>query len=60
MQVVDDDWTPDAHDVPMDLVATPERVVRTGASGKPEGVDWTALSAERLDEMPVLRELAPE
>lgn len=60
LQVVDDEWEPDAHDVPMDLVATPERLVRTGAGGKPEGVDWDALPAERLEEMPVLRELAPE
>jgi 5-formyltetrahydrofolate cyclo-ligase len=60
MQVVEDDWTPDAHDVPMDLVVTPERTVRTEGSGKPEGVDWAALSAERLEEMPVLRELSSE
>lgn len=60
LQVVDDDWTPDAHDVPMDLVVTPERTVRTGAEGKPEGVDWEALPDERLEEMPVLRSLAPD
>jgi 5-formyltetrahydrofolate cyclo-ligase len=60
LQVVDDEWAPDAHDVPMDLVVTPERTVRTGAEGKPEGVDWAALPAERLEAMPVLRELAPE
>jgi 5-formyltetrahydrofolate cyclo-ligase len=60
LQVVEDDWEPDAHDVPMDFVVTPDRVVRTGATGKPEGVDWDALPDERLEEMPVLRELSPE
>jgi 5-formyltetrahydrofolate cyclo-ligase len=60
IQVVNDDWTPDAHDVPMDLVGTPGRVVRAGPNGKPEGVDWDVLSDERLAEMPVLRDLSPE
>lgn len=59
LQVVEDAWEPDAHDVPMDLVVTPGRTVRTGAEGKPTGVDWEALPDERLAEMPVLRALAP-
>jgi 5-formyltetrahydrofolate cyclo-ligase len=60
LQVVDDEWEPDAHDVPMDLVVAPERTVRTGAEGKPEGVDWGALPDERLAEIPALGELASE
>ena len=60
MQVVADDWEPDSHDVPMDLVVTPERTVRTEAEGKPAGVDWEALPDERLAEMPVLQALAPD
>jgi 5-formyltetrahydrofolate cyclo-ligase len=59
-QVRGEDWEPDAHDVPMDLLVTPERVVRTDATGKPEGVDWEALPAERLSEIPVLARLAPD
>ena len=52
---------PDAHDVPLDLVATPERTVRTDApSARPDGVDWDALDAEKLSEIPVLAERAPE
>ncbi|WP_433623579.1 5-formyltetrahydrofolate cyclo-ligase [Halomicrococcus sp. NG-SE-24] len=55
---VTDDASPDAHDVPMDLVVTPERVVRTDtAFERPDGVDWTALSDERIDEIPVLARL---
>lgn len=50
---------PDAHDVPMDLIVTPERVVRTDAGPKPSGIDWDALG-ERVAEMPVLESLAPE
>jgi 5-formyltetrahydrofolate cyclo-ligase len=50
----------DAHDVPIDLVVTPERTVRTGGGDRPDGIDWAALSAERLAEIPVLERLAPE
>jgi len=57
LQVRAEDWEPDAHDVPMDLVVTPERTVETGASGKPAGIDWTALDEERIEEIPALEEL---
>ncbi len=51
----------DAHDVPVDLVVTPERTVRTdGGEERPDGVDWAAMSDERRAEMPVLERLAPE
>jgi 5-formyltetrahydrofolate cyclo-ligase len=56
-QVREESWETDAHDVPVDLVVTPGRVMETGASGKPGGIDWSALSEERLAEIPVLREL---
>ncbi|AFK19713.1 5-formyltetrahydrofolate cyclo-ligase [Haloferax mediterranei ATCC 33500] len=58
LQVRDDLPEPDSHDVPMDLVVTPERTVRTETPyPRPEGIDWSALSAERLEEMPVLQRL---
>jgi 5-formyltetrahydrofolate cyclo-ligase len=47
---------PADHDVPMDLIVTPDRAVRTGAEAKPSGIDWAALG-ERVDEMPVLERL---
>jgi len=46
--------TPDAHDVALDLVATPERVIETGVHRAPATIDWTALSAEKRREIPVL------
>ena len=50
-----------AHDVPVDLVVTPERVIETATPyPRPAGVDWDALSPARLAEMPVLAERAPE
>ena len=52
---------PDGHDVPIDLIVTPERVIRTGADApRPTGVDWEALDAARLDAIPVLAERAPD
>jgi 5-formyltetrahydrofolate cyclo-ligase len=54
LQVRDEGWTTDAHDVSLDLVVTPERTVETGADGKPAGIDWSLLSDADVEEMPVL------
>ncbi len=64
-QVVDEnEITPDAHDVPLDLIVTPTETIHTAAADAPQrrpaGIDWTALSAEQLDEIPVLARLHPE
>jgi 5-formyltetrahydrofolate cyclo-ligase len=54
-QVVDDEVPIEAHDVPMDLVVTPTRTVRTEtAYEKPAGVFRDGLSDERIAEIPVL------
>jgi 5-formyltetrahydrofolate cyclo-ligase len=51
----------DAHDVPMDLVVTPDRTVETATPfDRPAGVDWAALSTERIEAMPVLADRAPD
>lgn len=52
---------PESHDVPLDLIVTPDRVIRTNSSYKrPTGVDWDQLPAERLDAIPVLAEMNPD
>jgi len=52
---------PEPHDVPLDLVVTPERTVRTGTRyDRPSGVDWERLEAGRADGIPVLRRLGPD
>jgi 5-formyltetrahydrofolate cyclo-ligase len=58
-QVVDDvETTP--RDVPLDLICTPERTVRTAVPGdKPTGIAWEELTAERIAEIPILERLAP-
>jgi 5-formyltetrahydrofolate cyclo-ligase len=56
-QVVDAAVGHAPHDVPMDLVATPERLVRTSpTAARPRGVDW-ALAGDRVEEIPVLERL---
>ncbi|ELZ79498.1 5-formyltetrahydrofolate cyclo-ligase [Haloferax larsenii JCM 13917] len=61
MQVRDDAPDPDAHDVPMDIVVTPERTIRTETPyARPTGIDWSALSDEQVEAMPVLQRLRPE
>jgi 5-formyltetrahydrofolate cyclo-ligase len=50
-----------SHDVPADLVVTPERVIRTrGTRPKPRGIRWDELSDEQIASMPVLARLARE
>ncbi|MUW15275.1 5-formyltetrahydrofolate cyclo-ligase [Halorubrum sp. CBA1125] len=52
---------PDPHDVPIDLIATPTRVIRTETPyARPDGVDWETLDDQRIAEIPVLAERAPE
>jgi len=51
---------PDAHDVPVDIVVTPERTIRTDSPfERPEGIDWAALDEERVAEIPVLADFRP-
>ena len=51
---------PDDHDVPLDLIVTPDRIIEvTWARDRPTGVDWDLLTDERLAEIPVLDARAP-
>ena len=58
-QIVDDTVALDDHDVPMNLVVTPERTIETGAGGKPTEIEWAALSEEKIAEIPILQRLRP-
>jgi len=45
-------------DVPMDIVVTPTRVIRTeGRPARPTGILWQYLDSGRLEAMPILAEL---
>ena len=48
-----------SHDVPVDLIVTPERVIRPRARrAKPRGIRWDELSAAQIAAMPVIARLA--
>jgi len=58
LQVVDADIPMTPHDVPVDLVVTPTRVIRTRRRRrKPRGIRWNELSEQQLADMPPLRAL---
>jgi 5-formyltetrahydrofolate cyclo-ligase len=57
LQIVDQ-FPTSAHDLPLALIATPKRVITVeNAPPGPEGIDWSQLSAEDIEAMPVLAEL---
>ena len=59
LQVVRETIPMTSHDVPVDLIVTPERVIRTrGKRPKPRGIRWDELSAEQVAAMPLLARLA--
>ena len=58
LQVLDEAIPMTEHDVPLDLIVTPERVIRTGRRrSKPAGIFWEKLSDEQLAAMPALAKL---
>jgi 5-formyltetrahydrofolate cyclo-ligase len=57
VQVVDD-IPVEPFDVPVDVIVTPTRVLRTHSTrAKPRGILWNLLDPSRLDEMPILKAL---
>jgi 5-formyltetrahydrofolate cyclo-ligase len=49
----------DPHDLPLSLIVTPDETVEVkDPPDPPGGIDWTAITDEDLDEMPVLEALA--
>jgi 5-formyltetrahydrofolate cyclo-ligase len=58
LQVVDGPIPMTAHDVPVDLIVTPERIIRRRARRrKPRGIRWRELSPEQIAAMPPLQSL---
>jgi 5-formyltetrahydrofolate cyclo-ligase len=58
LQVVRDAIPMTSHDVPVDLIVTPERVIRSrGKRPKPRGIRWDELSEAQVAAMPPLARL---
>jgi 5-formyltetrahydrofolate cyclo-ligase len=56
-QLLDGELPETAHDFRVDLVVTPDEVIRTGASSRPPGILWDHLDEEKIAEVPVLARL---
>lgn len=59
VQVVDDLLQVNGTDIPVDLIATPTRLIKVDrTTPRPRGVQWQHLALEEIAQMPPLRELA--
>jgi 5-formyltetrahydrofolate cyclo-ligase len=58
LQVVDEEIPMTPHDVPLDILVTPEGVTRAPKRPKPKGILWEDLSQEKINEIPILMKLA--
>ena len=57
VQIVDDIPSED-HDVPLDIIVTPNKVIRTKTKlTKPKGIIWSKVTEEMLEKMPIIREI---
>jgi len=51
----------DDHDIPVDIIATPNKLVETNTRfKKPNSIDWAALQSEQLEQIPLLQRLFQE
>ena len=47
------------HDMPVDIIVTPTKVIRTKTNyAKPKGIIWESISCDKIKEIPILLELA--
>lgn len=57
LQVVKGRIPQDPWDVPIDIIATPERIIRCRRGQRPKGIIWEKLSEEKIKEIPILKDL---
>jgi len=61
LQVLDEDLPETEHDFRVDLIVTPEEVIRTRGSERrrPKGIIWSHLDEEKVASIPVLASMRP-
>ncbi len=58
LQVFEEPLPQDDHDVPVNLMATPNQLIRTQSQrNQPNGILWDKITEKMMQEMPVLEEL---
>jgi 5-formyltetrahydrofolate cyclo-ligase len=58
VQVVDADLPETGHDFRVDVIVTPDEVIRCPSSRRPAGILWHDLKQEKIDAIPALAERA--
>ncbi|MBP0457468.1 5-formyltetrahydrofolate cyclo-ligase [Streptomyces montanisoli] len=59
LQVLDGDLPATAHDVGVDVIVTPERIISCPAPHRPSGLVWDHLDRRKIASIPVLAARAP-
>ena len=59
LQLLEEELPETAHDFRVDVVVTPDRVVRAAKRQRPPGIIWEHLDAETIDAIPVLSARTP-
>lgn len=55
---VANDFPHETNDLPLHFIVTPETVLKVNPPPRPpDGIDWTKLSSQNLEDMPILSEL---
>ncbi|MDX1622148.1 MAG: 5-formyltetrahydrofolate cyclo-ligase, partial [Nitriliruptorales bacterium] len=62
VQILDDGEIPmTSHDVPIDLIVTPEQIIEVQRAGSRNvSIEWDELTEEKIDSIPLLRRLVEE
>lgn len=58
LQLLEEELPETEHDFRVDLVVTPDQIVRPRTRKRPSGILWAHLDEEKIASIPVLRELA--
>jgi 5-formyltetrahydrofolate cyclo-ligase len=58
LQLIDGDLPETPHDFRVDIIVTPDEIIRTTHRRRPRGIIWDDLDEEKISEIPVLRRLA--
>jgi 5-formyltetrahydrofolate cyclo-ligase len=59
LQLLDEELPETGHDFRVDVIVTPEAIVRTPSRRRPPGILWDHLDNAKRAAIPVLRERAP-
>lgn len=55
LQVLDEDLPELSHDFRVDLIATPQQIIRCSEPHRPRAIDWSGLSTAQIAAIPVLK-----